>query len=245
MEIEKILTVSEYTKERSAQELFDWMLQKNAELSSWSWEHSDTKELRQIKHRELGKELPNKFPHELIPFAYYAKNYYGDNSNVRFIPCCKSEPYDGIIIDNNIKTFVEITNAIDGEKWGLQKELLIENGHSPWEHNIHGVRGNKTKRNRSAADIIKTNDCVSNSCVIDKLKVLVKEAILKKCKKSMLPKLPYGLNNTILIVTIDDTVIHGKKWDDFKYFKKKEIDSIKHNFKQILLFGNVDHAFIN
>jgi len=245
MEIEKILTVSEYIKERSAQELFDWMIQKNIELSNWSWEHCNTKELRQIKQRELAKELPNKFIFELIPFAHYAKNYYGDYPNARFIPCCKSESYDGIIIDNSIKTFVEITSAIDGKKRALQLELLLENGLSPSEHNIHGVLGNKTKRNRSVNDIITSNECISTSWAIGKLKELVKKTTLEKCNKSMPPKLVYEQNKTILITTFDDMGIHGEKWDDFEDFKKKEIDSIKHNFKQILLFGRVYYEFIS
>jgi len=143
-----ILSEIEYTKERSAEELFEWFEEKNRQFSEWSKKHSETKHLRQKKHEELSKGLPYKFLMELTPFAYFAKKYYINTPSARFKPCCGSEEYDGIIFDNNKKIFVEITNAIAGRKWGLQKELLIENACSPWAHNIRGVQGNKTKRDK-------------------------------------------------------------------------------------------------
>ena len=247
MNINDILTEVEYTKERSAKELFEWMSLKNKELSEWSWEHSETESLRKIKHRELSKRLPDRFVHELMPFAYYAKSYYGDKREVRFKPCCGSEQYDGIIIDNGEEIFVEITNAIDGKIWGLQKELLIKNGRSPWEHEILGVKGNKTKRTRSVNDIIISEDSPPHSVIIDKIKETVKKAILEKCKKSLKQTLPYGQNKTVLIGTFDDTVIrpdtHKNDWEDFLSFKRTELDSMKHNFKKIILFGWLDKKF--
>jgi len=130
MNINDILTEIEYTKERSAKELFEWFTLKNEELSEWCQEHSETKALREIKYRNPSR-LFDKFAHELAPFAYYVKTQYSNKLRARFKPCCGSEPYDGRIIDNGDEIFVEITNAIDGKTWSLQKELLIENGHSP------------------------------------------------------------------------------------------------------------------
>lgn len=245
MDIKNIITELEYTKKRTAQELFDWVSQKNMELSNWSPENPDKIKRRETRYSELDKILPDKFRHELLPFAYYAKAYYGDNPNAKFQPCCKSEHYEGIIIENNNEIFVEITNAIVGWKWGLQKELLIAKGKSPDEHNIHGVLGNKTKRNRSVNDIITSNEAISTSSAISELKKLVKKTTLEKCNKSISPKLYYGRNKTILITTFDDTIIKGKDWNDFNDFKKKEIDSMKHNFKQIFLFGWVSYEFIS
>ena len=43
MDIEHIITELEYTKEHSAQELYDWMSVKNEELRNWSPEESDKK----------------------------------------------------------------------------------------------------------------------------------------------------------------------------------------------------------
>jgi len=116
MNINDILTEIEYTKERSAEELFEWFSLKNEELRAWSLEHSKTETLRKIKHRELSKGLPDKFAHELTPFAYYANTYYSDKPQVRFKPYYGSEPYDGIIIDNCNEVFVEITEAIFGNE---------------------------------------------------------------------------------------------------------------------------------
>jgi len=245
MNINDILTKIEYTKERSAKGLFEFVKQKDKELSGWNLEHSDTKTRRKIRYRELDKGLPRKLRHELTPFAYYAKTYYINTPSARFKPCCGSEEYDGIIFDSNKKIFVEITNAIAGRKWGLQKELLIENGCSPWAHNIRGVQGNKTKRKRSASDIIISNDSPSHKDTICKAKELVKKTANKKCKKSMGPKQPYGENKTILIITFDDTVFFIESdWNDFVNFKQAEIDSIKHNFIKIILFGRISKKFI-
>ena len=197
-----------------------------------------------MRYREYGKGLPYKFEHELKPFAYYANTYYSNKPEVRFGPRCGSEPYDGIIIYNNNEVYVEITDAIDGKIWGLQKELLIEYGHSPWEHNIHGVKGNKTKRNRTVNDIITSNELTKCKDTICKTKELIKETAFNKCKKSLEPKLPYGQGTTILIVTFDDTVFREKRRNDLMELKKTEIDSMKHNFKQIILFGWLSHKFI-
>jgi hypothetical protein len=244
-----IITEIEYTKERSAKELFEFFSQKEEERCAWSWEHSETKAIREIKYRELDKGLPKKFAHEFTPFAYYANTYYSNKPEVRFKPCCGSELYDGIIIDNGNEIFVEITNAIDGKIWGLQKELLTENGHSPWEHSIHGVKGNKTKRNRSPSDIIISNEAIRHSDVIRKSKISVKNVVLKKCIKSLGQTLPYGREKTILIVTFDDTAVRPsrskKDWDDFVDFKRTEIDSMEHNFRKIILFGWLDKKFIS
>lgn len=238
MNINDIITKSEYTKLRSAEDLFGFVTQKEKEFREWSEKHTGTKALREIKRKELDKGLPKKFLAELRPFAYYAKTYYSSKPRARFKPCCGSEPYDGIIVENNNEIFVEFTDAIDGATWGLQKELLVENGMSPWEYNIHGVEGNKTKRNRSACDIKTSAEWVAHTDVIAETKEQVKEKTNKKCKKSMEKSLPYGQNRTILIVTFDDMRFSEDDRDDFLNFKQAEIDSLEHNFIKISLYGD-------
>lgn len=226
MDIKDILTKIEYTKERSAKELCEFVEQKGIELSKWRGR------TKTETYRELDKGLPKKCIFELTPFAYYAKTYYGNNSEARFKPCCGSEQYDGIIVDNSKEIFVEITTAIDGRKRGLQIELLIENGSTPWEHNIQGVKGNKTRRNRSASDILTGDEFIGDTELIFASKKVVKEKVNNKCKKSMEQTLPYGKDKTILIVTFNDTGINR---NDFANFKQTEIDSMKHNFIKIIL----------
>jgi hypothetical protein len=238
MDINDILTEIDYTRERSAKELFDFVEQKKKELIAWKGSS------RTETYSELNKGLPYKFAHELTPFAYYANTYYGNKPEVRFKPYCGSEQYDGIIVDNNKKIFVEITDAIDGWKWGLQKELLTKNGCSPWAHNICGVEGNKTKRNRSAGDIITSNELINDTDLIRAAKEVVKEKANKKCKMSMEQKLPYGKEKTILIVTFDDTGFGENDRTDFANFKQAEIYSMEHNFIKIILFGWNSKQFI-
>lgn len=122
MNINDILTKTEYTKERSAKGLFEWVKLKEEELWVWCQEHSGTKALRKIKYGNPSR-LFDKFAHELTPFAYYANTYYSNNPAVRFKPCCGSEKYDEIIIDNGNKVFVEFTNAIDGKIWVFKKNF--------------------------------------------------------------------------------------------------------------------------
>jgi hypothetical protein len=243
MNINEIITEAEYTKERSAKELFEWMTLKYEEMSKWSADNP------KLKYTVLNKGLPKKFIFELIPFAYYANNYYSGNSKVMFKPCSGSEQYDGIIIDNANKAFVEITYAVDGKISGLQDELLMKTGHSPWEHNILGVKDNKTKRKRSVNDIIISEDSPPHTVIIDKIKTTVKTAISEKCKKSLEQTLPYQQNKTILIGTFNNTVvrpsINKKDWNYFVTFKQTEIDSMEHNFIKIILFGWIDRSFID
>ena len=243
MNIDDILTEIEYTKERSTKELIKWFTLKCEELSEWCQEHSETKALRGIKNRS--HRLYDKFAHELTPFAYYVKTQYSNKPRARFKPCCGSEPYDGRIIDNGDEIFVEITNTIDGEKWSLQKELLEEYGHSPGEHGIYGVKNNKTKKKRGVSDIETSNECVLCSDVVFKRKILIKKRVSKKCFKSREQKLPYGQNKTILIVTFDETGFRKKDLDDLVDFKRTELESMKHKFRKIILFGWLDKKFID
>jgi len=238
MDINDILTEIEYTKERSAKELFAFFKQKNEELCKWSGSS------KAETSSELDKGLPKRFIFELTPFAYYANTYYGNKPEIRFKPCCGSEQYDGIIFNDNRKIFVEITTAIDGRKRGLQIELLIEKGSSPWAHNILGVKGNKTKRNRSASDIITNNELVNHTDLIHTSKKLIKEKIYDKCKKSVVQNLPYGKNKTILIAKFDDTGFSENDRNDFVNFKQAEIDSMEHNFIKIILFAWLSKKFI-
>ncbi len=196
-----------------------------------------------MKRRELDKGLPYKFRYELTPFAYYANTYYGNKPEVRFKPCCSSEQYDGIIVNNNKKIFVEITDDIDGRNWGLSKEHLVEKGWSPVEDEILCVKGNKTKRKRTADDIITSEDLV-NLKDIRKTKELIKKRANKKYKKSMEQKLPYGKEKTILIVTFEDNYFSENDRNHFVNFKQAEIDSMKHNFIKIILFGWQSKKFI-
>jgi hypothetical protein len=242
--INDIITEIEYTKERSAKELFEFVTHKRKKLFAWRPKYSDAKTRKKVRYRELGKGLPYKFEHELAPFAYYANTYYGNKPEVKFKPCCGSEQYDGIIIDNNKKIFVEVTDAIDGKKWGLQKELLVENGYSPWVHNIHGVKGDKTKRNRTASDIITSNELVNHSELISTAEELVKNKANSKCNKSVEQKLPYEKDKTILIVTFDDTGFSENDRKDFVNFKQTNIDSMEHNFIKIILFGWCSKIFL-
>jgi hypothetical protein len=245
MNINDIITEAEYTKERSAKELFEWFTQKEKELWTWSQEQST-----KIKHKELSKGLPDKFAHELTPFAYYAKTYYGDIPNVKFKPCCGSEQYDGIIIDNGPEILVEITNAIFGEEWAVMKEVLAEKGIVPWAYDILGVnKKNRAEKKKEAIDIIAGGEERKQVNHIFELRKLVKKTTEDKCVKSLDALLPYGQNKTILIVTFDDTIIRPstskEKWDDFVNFKHSEIDSMKHNFKKIILLGWLDKRFID
>ncbi len=211
MDIGDILTEIEYTKERSAKELFAFVEQKEIELKAWGQQHPDRKKKRQI----LSKGLPDKFVTELTPFAYYANTYYGNKPEVRFKPCCGSGPCDGIIVDNNKEIFVEITEGIDGTKWGNQKKDIVEKG---WSFS-------------DGDDICKT-------------KQLVKNSASEKCKKSMEQELRYGQEKTILMVIFDDKNFRENDRNDFVKFKQTEIDSMEHNFIKIILFGWASKKFI-
>jgi hypothetical protein len=244
MSINNILTEIEYTKERSAKNLFEFVTKKEEELWTWSQEHP------KVKHRELSKGLPDKFAHELTPFAYYAKTYYSNNPAARFKPCCGSEQYDGIIIDSGNKTSVEFSNAIFGNEWAVIKEVLTEKGISPWEYDILGVdKKNRAEKKKLAIDIVTGKEVAEQVDYIRNLKELVKKTAEDKCKKSLDTLLPYGRNKTILIVTFDDTIvrpsIHKSQWDDFINFKRTEIDSMEHNFSKIILFGWLDKKFVD
>lgn len=244
MSINDILPEIEYTKERSAEELFEWMTLKDEELRAWSWEHP------KIKHRELSKELPKKFLHELMPFAYYANTYYGNNPEARFKPCCDTaKKYEGIVVDSGNEIFVEITEAKFGEEWAVIKEVLTEKGIAPCEYDILGVsKKNRAEKKKEAVAIIAGGEERKQVDRICELKKLVKKTAEDKCTKSLDASLPYGQNKTILIITFDDIEISPStikdNWGDFVDFKHSEIDFMKHIFRKIILFGWCDKKFI-
>jgi len=113
------------------------------------------------------------------------------------------------------------------------------------------------KKKKAAIDMFTGDETEENlwkgannvSDCINKLKELVKKTVADKCAKSLKRNLPYGQNKTILIVTFDDTIVRpstrGKKWDDFVDFKRTEVDSMEHNFKNVILFGWLDKKFID
>ena len=252
MNINDVLKEMEYTKGRPAKKLFEWFTLKNEELKAWSYKH------KKIKYKELSKGLPGKFLHELMPFAYYAKNYYDDVPDAIFKPCCGSEQYDGIIIDNDNAVFVEFTNAIFGDEWSVIKEVLAETGVAPWEYDILGVnKKNRAKKKKAAMNIFTDDETEeyrwqgANNVIdcVNELKELVKRTADAKFKKSLDILQPYGQNKTILIVTFDDTFIRQSvscdRWEDFVNFKRTEVDSMKHNFRNVVLFGWLDKKFID
>ncbi len=247
MDMSKILTEEEYTRERSPKELFEWVKQKEKEVEPWCHKHSKNENLRAIKYRKNG--LLDLFSNECRILAYYAIKKYDNRADVKVKPLCDFEPKDGIIIDNGNEIFVEITHAINEEKKPLQKRLLISNGHSPWEYNILGDKGNGRKQSRSPDDIITDNRPIKSNEIIENVKGLIRKAANKKCEKSMKPKLPYGQKKTVLIVAFDDTGIgphfdEHKRWDAIVDFKKNEIDRMPHNFRKIQLFAKLNEKFI-
>lgn len=240
----EILDAKNYEKPRFADELYEWAQKKNCEISQWSHQYSSSKKDRIYKHTELSKGLVQKFTEEMLPLSYFAKKFYNGNKEILFQASAENKPYDAIFINKDGKVIkkIEITTASKNEKWGLQKELLIENGRAPWEWNIIGVKNNKTRSQRSADDIITTNNFSNKNERFKKTKELLKEATKKKAEKSLGEDKPYGDKKTVLIVTFDDTGFENKRQEILDY-KHSNLDELKHSFEKIILFGQISNEF--
>ncbi len=213
---DQIVTVSEYTKERSVKEFFDWYMQTSDAL--WNWYDPQDKEKYEGVHSKLGMV----FRKEGIILAHYGKKYYGDMSSATIQPSFDGEPYDGIVRKEGEEVRVEITDSIDGPQWDEDREELKRCGYS-----VH--------------------DLVATEVVALKVQARIREVMCKKCGKSKDGW--YGENKTVLIITFDDTHLGWKETrqkyrDELVEFKRSKIDTIKHPFREILLFGWCEKQFI-
>jgi hypothetical protein len=233
-----ILTITDYEQERSPDELYEWAYIKNSELSEWAHSSSRTKNDRATKHRELSKGLPNKFANEALPLSYFAEKYYGGRKDLLFKLYSGRQSYDAKLTSQNqrLSTKIEITNAIKGHIWALQKELLVEKGWAPGEQDIKGVRDHKPKHQRTVEDIQLTIGLHSVSKQLAETSRLIECVTNKKIEKSRQPKKPYGVKQTLLLVTFNDTGFEHMR-DRILEFKHSKIDTREHNFEKIILFG--------
>jgi len=243
-ELSDILTTQDYERPRRSEELWDWWRRVDAEISQWAACHSQTREDRTAQYDEINMGLTHKFCHDAFPISYFAHKFYKHVEDARFLLSAGSQQYDAAIIDqtNEIIRKIEVTNAIQGQIWALQKELLAEDGVAPMEENILGVKGAKSKKKRTTADIEICNEAHDTRERVDKVLQLTKSAGSEKTKKSIEAGAPYGVKQTLLIVTFDDTGFDQFEQKVFQ-FKRDEIDSLEHNFDEILLFGWLTRRF--
>lgn len=113
----------EIEKERTPSELWDWLIQKVAQICS-------TQE--GLEAFRLQKGLLKKLPEEVSPLAIWGKHKLGNTDGVFLQPVIGNQNYDAKVIDNRIEpvseSYIEITLAHEGEDDYWRRRQLLENG---------------------------------------------------------------------------------------------------------------------
>jgi hypothetical protein len=161
--IDKYLSKNEYEKKRTPSELNEWV----QEIVSLIMEMEKNE-----KNKLLETGLGKKFNREVMPLNYFVQHYFPDRTDIRVELLSGNESADARIYQKEGKELlyeVQITEAIDGNKWALQKELLREKGRAPVTGIIKRVKTSTGKNTivttsdwREHSDIVK--DDLENIC---------------------------------------------------------------------------------
>lgn len=220
--LNEILSKEEYRRKRTAQQLNKWVEVMDSLLRGIG-----KRKRFEILERGIGK----KFIKEVHPLKLFAQHYYKERDDVLFKPELKNLPFDAIILQGEEELYkVEITEAIDGRKWGLQKELLLEQGWAPVTGKIDA--GNTRKHKRKKGDIKATSAAKESYDIFKETLMLIDRALKKKARKK------YS-NNTLLILVFDDQIGFNpdKNQEELKKFVQEKIHSFEFNFHKIFLVG--------
>lgn len=174
---------------------------------------------------------------EVYPLAIYAFKKFGETTFVHITPVIGNQNYDARLIDESYSpafiSYVEVTQAHEGESEYLRAVLLNKNGYVPGTGAIR-KEGTRKKGLKVSAHI----EAVLVSEVAEHELQKIVDAIGRKEGKGY-------LDNTNLIVEFDDgymfrRAIDGKTIDRFMH--EKIVDRDLH-FNEIYLVGKFKEVF--
>jgi hypothetical protein len=233
--INEYLNKGEYEKKRTPSELNKWVQELNSLIKGME---------KNERYKLLEGGLGKKFIREVIPLNHFVQHDFSDRTDIWVEPLSGNESADARIYQKEGKELlyeVQITEAIDGDKWALQKELLLgDKGCAPETGVVRRVKMQKGKNEiesksgwRRHSDIVK--DELKNIC----------HSLEKK-----LDCITYCDTKTVLLLYFDDGIVFRP--DDEQTAKErillttevsKLIHSKKPNIDKLVLVGRGGKSF--
>jgi hypothetical protein len=223
--LDGMLSKEEYERKRTVQQMHLWI----------ETAHAGFRKMETAKRfRVLGNGIGKKFIKEMHPLNLFAQLRYSARDDISVQAILGNQSFDARVFEGHRELCkVEITEAIDGARWALQKELFLQDGWFPGTGKIECI---SRKHNRKKGDIKAELEAVKGCELVQETVHLIEEVLDKKFNKS------YGSNTWLLVAFDDTTALHpdGLKPDD----KRKLCDSVqgkihsaKPTFEKIFLIG--------
>ena len=217
------ISKEELIKKRTPSELWNWLIEKVAQLGSTN---EGMKDLR------LQKGLVKQLMEEIGPLAIFGMHKYADNNQILLQPVIGNQAYDAVVTDLRTnpasQTYIEITQSHEGENDYWRRCELLKKGyvfsHAP-------VIKTDTKKTKMQVSIPPEATSVE-----ERVKSEL-ERILAAAKGKEGKDYPA---NTSLIILFDDTppfqeVVDNKKLDNFV---NKNILNLDLRFSALYLVGS-------
>jgi hypothetical protein len=217
------ITEDAITKKRTPKELIMWVEEKI--------KTTDEKTIR------LRQGLAKQLVEEAYPLAIFAFKKYGETESVCVKPVIGNQNYDAVLIDNSHPpasvSYIEVTQAHEGEDEYLRAFLLQKNGYVPVTGSIQ-KEGTKKKGLRVSARL----EAVSVTEVAESELRKIVDAILRKEGKN------YPVD-TCLIVKFDDGYMFRHAADNITIDRIVHENILGHNlhFNEIYLVGKFKKIF--
>jgi hypothetical protein len=224
----------ELEKERTPSELWGWLIQKVNQICS-------TEEgTRAFRLQNDNGKLIKKLVEEIIPLSIFGTHKFGHTDHVFLKPVIGSQPdYDAIVIDSRIapvsKTFLEITQAHEGEGDYWRRCELLEKGSVPSRAPV--IKTGEGKKHRVSIPYEATS-------VEEDLKDELNRIVMATKRKADKDKPAHPS----LIVFFDDTILTEERLqilchEDIDSFVQQRILSLDLRFSKLYLVGEARDIF--
>jgi 3-dehydroquinate dehydratase/shikimate dehydrogenase len=230
-ESDAILLKEDFEQRRTLQELNEWV----------EGVHSRLRAMGKIeRYRLLESGIGKKFIDEMHPLNLFAQSYFRGRADISLEGKLGGQSFDAQVFEGGRELCrIEITEAIDGRKWALQKELLLEDG---WAPDTGPIECATKKHNRKKGDIKATLEAVSEAQIVQEGLGLIEEALNNKFKKSNRPNGSYGCGAWLLVAFNDTTVFHPDQLGSDDKNKlcdavQRKIHSLCPRFDKVFLVG--------
>jgi hypothetical protein len=228
-ELDEILSKEQYERRRTPQQLNEWVEAAHSRLRERE---------RDACHRLLDKGIGKNFITEMHPLNLFVQSYYPGRDDISFVAKLGGQSFDAQVFQGEAELHrIEITEAIDGRKWALQKELLLQNG---WAPDTGPIECQTRKHNRKKGDIKVTQEYVQHAQFVEEKLRPIEKALDNKFRKSK--GAVYG-PGTWLLVAFDDTNVlcpDQLSQDDKNKVRdvvRKKIHALNPRFDKVFLVG--------
>ena len=231
IEPKNFIVKDEMTKERTSQELVDWVEQKLLDISE---QESGKKALR------MREGFCKQFIEEIYPLSILARLEFPSRNDVTFKPIIGSQNYDALIIYNlpspKIENKIEITQAHEGYDNYLRREMIQKYGSAPLSGQIN--RNGRKMTDIELESLAKKVSVRSIQDSVDDQMKLIGEALDRKLNKS------YERDTSLLII-FDDLIasLEEETKEQLRDFINAQ-SRIKGKFSTLYLVGHHQRIYL-